>query len=457
MVLKKRKGFLKRFISFFVALGFIVINFSGCLSGVSKETPVLTLNDCVVNFEDYLLVDTLKYAEFENKLRSSNKDIKEVILSDLDDKAIEESKSINYYRFINDEEIKNMLYVYEAAKKLGIKLSAAEEQQIAQQAISKLKELNLQYGASENGISIKSCEKYVRYQTLNSRIGPALYGKGKEKEVKEEDILNYGRDRNKVAKYKLIPFTKKFETLKLKDCKDDKKEKEEEKNEDETEEEKKQREEKEKKEKEKQDKEQDELAIEKHFKVKTVKELSKNFLDSIKKGELGFSEIETKLSEAFKKNYHPSNSEYMYFEKEKGEKEQDFMRDSKKDEKIKEKLKRMEDGDCTIFEFNSELYMLKRFSVEEDLKEKKDQEEEDEKDQKNKFNSKPEEMLKKEIKGRLERQRKNEYMDKIIKENKEKIENNEEKFNDKNKDKIIRKQTKNILAKTKGKSNQMMF
>ncbi len=356
------------------------------LSGPKEDAVVKSLDDLEVNFSDFLLDTSLKVNEVERKIKKNFGD--EVTFEDLKETPINGVSALEFIKDSVSVDLNRNLFVKAAAKKLNIVLTPQEINGIKGQAYQTFKSLNVSFNAKDIGISLDSCCRAYEINMLEQKISEELFGEGKSKEVKEDEIKKFAEDKDKFARYQIIKLPEFLETVKVKECKEDVLNK-------------KDKEEKEKKD-EKDEKDGEELVIEKSFGVKTVKELRDKIFDEIKSKKKSWENIVEDLTKAFKSKIYIPKEQNMFLEDEM-ENEESKAKEDPERKNLKDNLKTMNGNDVRKIDNEREISLIRKYSVnEETLKEGKD-------------------AIKTKIEGDIKKQ----FFEEIEKENEDKIQTNE--------------------------------
>ena len=380
------------------------------LSGPSEDACVKSLNDEEITFSDFLLATTLKVNEAEGEIQKNFGD--ELTFDDLKESQIKGMSAFEYIKDSAASDLNHYLILSAAAKtKLNLVHPFTKEEYdgIKGQAYQMYKNFNINFNASNIGISKSSFEHYAKYKALEQKILKELFGEGKTKEVKDEEMKNFAKDKDKFCKYQIIKLSKSMENLKIKDCRKA----------DEKEEEKKDKEKEKKKE---DDKDGEKLVLEKNYGVKTVDELANKLFDSLKTKKLNWGDLVKKFSENFgtKSNLYVENENTMFLDSE--NESQDFMSNKEQKNTKKNEIKSLKENEFKIVNLSGEKCLLIRLPVNEEILDG-----EDGKDIKGK------------IKNKIENIRKKQFFEEVEKENMEKIETNDNILNLDNTKKQVKK------------------
>lgn len=361
------------------------------LSGPKEDVVVKSLDDFEANFSDFLLDTALKVNEVERKIKKNFGD--EVTFEDLKETPI---NGISALEFIKDSVSGNLnrnLFVRDAAKKLNIVLTPEEMNGIKSQAYQTFKNLNVSFNAKDIGISLDSCCRAYEINMLEQKISEELFGEGKSKEIKEDEIKKFAEDKDKFARYQIIKLPEFLENVKVKDCKEDVLNKKDEEKKDE----------KKKDEEKKDEKDGEELVIEKSFGVKTVKELRDKIFDEIKSKKKTWEDIVDELKKAFKSNIYIPKEQNMYLYDEEEDEESRANKDPEM-KNLKDNMKTMNGEDVRKIDYEEEISLIRKYSIDEKILEKE----------------------KESIKTKLEGDIKKQFFEEIEKENIDKIQTNED-------------------------------
>lgn len=353
------------------------------LSGPREDVVVKSLDDFEVNFSDFLLDTALKVNEVERKIKKKFDD--EVTIEDFKEASI---NGVSAFEFIKDNvsaDLNRDLLVRVAAKKLNLVLTPQEVNNCKSQAYQTFKNLNVSINAKDIGISSESCRNAYETNMLEQKISEELCGKGKSKEVKEDEIKEFAEDKEKFARYQIIKLPDFLETVKVRDCKEknneeNKKDEKDEKNE-------------------KDEKDGDELVIEKYFGVKTVEELRDKIFNEIKSKEKSWKNVVDDLTKAFKNKIYIKKEENMILYDGKENKESENL----EIKELKDNLKTMNENDVRKIDYEREISLIRKYPVDgETLEKQKDA-----------------------IKAKLEDDIKKQFFEEIEKENMDRIQTNE--------------------------------
>lgn len=352
------------------------------LSGPGEDVIVKSLDDFEINFSDFLLDTALRVSEVEKKIKKNFGD--EVTIEDLKETPI---NGVSAFEFVKDSvsvDLNRDLIVRAAAEKLNLVLTPQEVNNCKSQAYQTFKNLNVSINAKNVGISLASCVRLYEKNMLERKISEELCGKGKSKEVKEDEIKEFAGDKEKFAVYQIIKLPKFLENVKVKDCKEENSEN------------KKDGEEK------KDEKDGEELVIEKYFGVKTIKELRDKIFNEIKNKKKSWKNIVDDLTKAFKKNIYIPKEENMFLY-DGGENEENKAKEDLEKEELKNNLKTMNGNDVRKIDYEREMSLIRKYIVNEEILENE----------------------KEAIKAKLEGNIKKQFFEEIEKENIDKIKTNE--------------------------------
>lgn len=384
----KRNFFKKTIFMLFLFCSFIFC-FTGCLNN-SKDW-VKKIGDEKISFSNFLLLTTVKINDVEKDVRQELKTYDEINFEDFKDATVNGTSATEDLKSKVDKEIKKILINMVAAKKLNVKYTQKELNSLQKQAYDQYKYFNEGFKAYKIGISLKDCEDYVKITNLEQKIGQELFGKGKPKEIKKEQILSYAKDKTKVLPYSTLTLPKSLEKAKVYD--EEKKE------------------------------QTDELFLKKHFGVEKIEDLADKFLKEGKK----LQEIEKEFGENSKKEELKVTGGVEFLEKEQKD---DLFLGKKDDKERKELIKALkEDKEEVPFKIlkkqDGSLQLVKLLNL-------KDEETE---------------PLQEQIKEILESKAKKDYIKSIEKAFVSKIETNEDSFNNSVVEKQVKKYYKNKTRK----------
>lgn len=379
------------------------------LSGPEENVCVKSLDGEELNFSDFLLATTLKVNEAEGEIQRNFGD--ELTFDDLKESQIKGMSAIEYIKDTAASDLNHYLILSAAAKKklnLAHPFTKEEYDGIKGQAYQMYKSFNINFNASNIGISKSAFENYIKYKALEQKILKELFGEGKSKEVKDEEMKNFAKDKNKFCKYQIIKLSKSMENLKVKDCKkEDKKEGEDKKD---------------KEKKKEDDKDAEELILEKVYGVKTVDELANKLFDSLKNKKLSWGDLIKKFNENFgtKSNFYVENENTMFLDSE--NESQDFMDSKEKRDAKKNEIKSLKENEFKIVNLSGEKCLLIRLPINEKI-----------------LDGEEGKNIKEKIKKKIEDVRKKQFFDEVEKENIEKIETDDNILNSDNTRKQLKK------------------
>lgn len=395
----KKKNFKKIILALLCNL-LIVFNLVSC--GWNGEDCVKKLGDEEINFSEFLLLTSLKAVSSRGSIKG------DFAYDDFSFEVFKEGEidggaALEYIKNQVSDEMEEILIKRMAAKKLNVSLTEQEKEGIKKNGYERFKSLNSSFKASKIGISLKDCENLVLWDLLENKIGEQLYGKGKPGEIKEEDVMKFLKDKKNVMRFKFLKIPKELKKEENKEESKDKKDKE----------------------------ESIQEKLEKKFSVKNSKELAENMLKKINGKKKSLEDVKKELQDGLGKDIASLEEKVSYLN-EKDEQSFNPDEDYKFNEGVKKFLKEMEEKKekKKIFETDTHIYIIETLEMDDETGKKE----------------------KEKAKGIKEKEAREDFLKKIRKEFKEKIETEESKFNIS----VVSKQIKKV-CENKVKVSQFPF